>query len=124
MNKLFYGDNLDVLRDHIASESVDLIYLDPPFNSNANYNILFKSKTGDGSDAQIEAFDSLGELYISPWVGRNISRDRRPGWLCKISGRFNRAQKARYMAAHLQSIAMLNGCPMKPRNWATQLKNH
>lgn len=56
-NKLFYGDNLDVLRHEIASESVDLVYLDPPFNSNANYNILFKSKTGDGSDAQIEAFD-------------------------------------------------------------------
>jgi site-specific DNA-methyltransferase (adenine-specific) len=56
-NKLFYGDNLDVLREEIASESVDLIYLDPPFNSNANYNILFKSKTGDGSDAQIEAFE-------------------------------------------------------------------
>jgi site-specific DNA-methyltransferase (adenine-specific) len=57
MNKLFYGDNLDVLRSEIASESVDLIYLDPPFNSNANYNILFKSKTGDGADAQIEAFE-------------------------------------------------------------------
>lgn len=56
-NKLFYGDNLDVLRDQIASESVDLVYLDPPFNSNANYNILFKSKTGDGADAQIEAFE-------------------------------------------------------------------
>jgi adenine specific DNA methylase Mod len=56
-NKLFYGDNLDVLREQIESDSVDLIYLDPPFNSNANYNILFKSKTGDGSDAQIEAFE-------------------------------------------------------------------
>jgi site-specific DNA-methyltransferase (adenine-specific) len=56
-NKLFYGDNLDVLREQIASETVDLVYLDPPFNSNANYNILFKSKTGDGSDAQIEAFE-------------------------------------------------------------------
>lgn len=56
-NKLYYGDNLDVLRNEIASESVDLVYLDPPFNSNANYNILFKSKTGDGADAQIEAFE-------------------------------------------------------------------
>jgi adenine specific DNA methylase Mod len=40
-NQLFYGDNLYVLREHIASESVDLVYLDPPFNSNAKYNILW-----------------------------------------------------------------------------------
>lgn len=56
-NKLFYGDNLNVLREHISSESVDLVYLDPPFNSSANYNILFKSKVGDGAAAQIEAFE-------------------------------------------------------------------
>jgi len=56
-NALYYGDNLDVLRDSIASESVDLIYLDPPFNSQANYNVLFKSLGGGGSKAQIEAFE-------------------------------------------------------------------
>jgi site-specific DNA-methyltransferase (adenine-specific) len=56
-NHLFYGDNLTVLRDSIRDESVDLIYLDPPFNSNAGYNVLFKAPDGSGSAAQIEAFD-------------------------------------------------------------------
>lgn len=56
-NSLFYGDNLQVLRDSIADESVDLIYLDPPFNSNASYNVLFKGPQGNESAAQIEAFD-------------------------------------------------------------------
>jgi site-specific DNA-methyltransferase (adenine-specific) len=55
-NKLYYGDNLDILRKHIADESVDLIYLDPPFNSKATYNVLFEDKTGTQSVAQIEAF--------------------------------------------------------------------
>lgn len=56
-NHLYYGDNLRVLRDSIQTESVDLIYLDPPFNSNAGYNILFKGPEGSTSAAQIEAFD-------------------------------------------------------------------
>jgi len=56
-NQLFYGDNLVVLRREIADESVDLIYLDPPFNSNATYNILFRSPTGGHADAQIAAFE-------------------------------------------------------------------
>lgn len=56
-NTLYYGDNLKVLRDYIASESVDLIYLDPPFNSSRSYNVLFKDESGRESDAQIKAFD-------------------------------------------------------------------
>ncbi|HEU5478478.1 MAG TPA: DNA methyltransferase [Candidatus Tumulicola sp.] len=56
-NALYFGDNLDVLRESIKDESIDLIYLDPPFNSNATYNVLFKTPKGHQSDAQIEAFD-------------------------------------------------------------------
>ena len=56
-NTLYYGDNLQVLRDHFADESVDLIYLDPPFKSNQDYNILFREQDGSRSAAQIKAFD-------------------------------------------------------------------
>jgi hypothetical protein len=57
LNRLYYGDNLEVLRNEIKDESVDLVYLDPPFNSQANYNVLFKAPTGEQSHAQIEAFE-------------------------------------------------------------------
>jgi site-specific DNA-methyltransferase (adenine-specific) len=56
-NTLFYGDNLPVLREYIPDESVDLVYLDPPFNSNRSYNVLFREESGKSSEAQIEAFD-------------------------------------------------------------------
>lgn len=57
LNQLYYGDNLDVLRQDIKDESVDLIYLDPPFNSNRSYSVLFQEKSGNEAQAQIEAFD-------------------------------------------------------------------
>ena len=44
-NTLFYGNNLDTLRHHIGAETVDLVYLDPPFNSKRDYNVLFREKS-------------------------------------------------------------------------------
>ncbi len=55
--KLYFGDNLEILREQIADESVDLVYLDPPFNSKKSYNVLFKERDARPSQAQIEAFD-------------------------------------------------------------------
>src|SRR5881227_1795187 len=87
-NTLFYGDNLDVLRKDIADESVDLIYLDPPFNSNRNYNVLFRNEAGSDSESQITAFEdtwhwnlaaeeTYGELISQPdQVGRMIESFR------------------------------------------------
>jgi hypothetical protein len=56
-NLLYYGDNLDVLRRHVADGSVDLVYLDPPFNSAQDYNVLFKERNGTEPAAQIRAFE-------------------------------------------------------------------
>ena len=55
-NQLYYGDNLDILRRYVKDETVDLVYLDPPFNSNANYNVLFAEKNGSKAASQIQAF--------------------------------------------------------------------
>ncbi len=60
-NTLYYGDNLEILRQHVPDESVDLVYLDPPFNSNASYNVLFKEQSGEESPAQIKAFTDTWE---------------------------------------------------------------
>jgi site-specific DNA-methyltransferase (adenine-specific) len=58
-NCLYYGDNLTILREHITDNSVDLIYLDPPFNSQASYNVLFHAPTGDRDKAPPEAFEDI-----------------------------------------------------------------
>lgn len=94
MNKLYFGDNLGVLRERVSPESVDLIYLDPPFNSNATYNVLFSERSGAASEAQAEAFrdtwewgEAAASAYedvmrasgdiglvlkgLKPWIGQN-----------------------------------------------------
>ena len=84
MNTLYYGDNLDILRNYITNESVDLIYLDPPFNSNRTYNVLFKDESGVQSSAQIAAFEDTWhwdlntesiykELVTSPDIPSQVS---------------------------------------------------
>ena len=63
-NKLYFGDNLRILRENVPDHSVDLIYLDPPFNSNATYNVLFRERTGEDSAAQITAFEDTWSWSI------------------------------------------------------------
>jgi len=82
-NVLYYGDNLEILRKYIPDSSVDLIYLDPPFNSKATYNVLFKEPTGAPSQAQISAFEdtwhwgleserALKEIAASPIASAEV----------------------------------------------------
>ena len=83
-NTLYYGDNLDILREHVPDESVGLVYLDPPFNSNASYNVLFKEQSGEESPAQIRAFTDTwawtqesqrtyeNEIILNPATPENV----------------------------------------------------
>jgi len=81
-NVLYYGDNLDILRRYIPDESVDLIYLDPPFNSNRAYNVIFKDESGNSTDAQLLAFedtwhwgpDAEGQYAYLTQTARNQGR--------------------------------------------------
>ena len=85
-NQLYYGDNLEVLRDYIKDESVDLIYLDPPFNSRQDYNVLFAEKDGTRSASQITAFEDTWE-----W---NIDAERAYEEVVEAGGRVAEAMRA------------------------------
>jgi hypothetical protein len=75
-NALYYGDNLAVLRDSIPTESVDLIYLDPPFNSNASYNVLFKAPSGEQSQAVFFPWGIwVGVSLIKAWISVRFPSD-------------------------------------------------
>jgi len=96
-NKLYFGDNLRILRDYVEDASVDLIYLDPPFNSSATYNVLFKEKSGEESaaqqwvrrqgrsDATRRLFDRLipghhrSRFATIDWGGHVAKRNQSPG---------------------------------------------
>ena len=89
MNHLYYGDNLDVLRRHVADESVDLVYLDPPFNSNQSYNVLFAEQNGTEAAAQIQAFEDTWhwDLAAARTSRRSLSEAARSRELCRPSER-------------------------------------
>ncbi len=87
-NKLYYGDNLHILREHIDDESVDLIYLDPPFNSNQNYNVLFREEDGTSSAAQIHAFTDTWKWGDTSEQALDDLREHAPSRLVELVNGF------------------------------------
>ena len=107
-NALYYGDNLLVLREHIPDESVDLVYLDPPFNSNASYNVLFKERTGEESPAQIRAFTDTWEwTQETEWMfGTDIIQNPKvPSAVKEMIGAFRQFIGQNAMMAYLVMMA-------------------
>ena len=81
-NLLYYGDNLDVLGQHVKDETVDLVYLDPPFKSNADYNVLFSSH---GTKAAAQIYD--GEALTARHTGATLRAAQEAG-LAVRAGRY------------------------------------
>src|SRR6266550_3377273 len=105
-NQLYYGDNLTVLREHINDESIDLIYLDPPFNSRQDYNVLFAERDGTRSASQIMAFEDTWE-----W---NMDAERAYEEIVERGGRVSDAMRAfRTFLGHSDMMAYL--AMMAPR---------
>ena len=76
-NTLYFGDNLYVLREHFADECVDLVYLDPPFNSNRDYNMVFRDIAGAGDTAQLKAF---GDTFTFAGAAADYHEVTESGW--------------------------------------------
>ncbi len=103
MNTLFYGDNLDILRNRIPDESVDLIYLDPPFNSSRNYNLLFKQRKGVDSPAQIMAFEDTWQWSLALY--EEFMNDRRNARLFDLTESLHRILGRSEMMAYVLMMA-------------------
>ncbi len=104
-NKLFFGDNLPILREHVADESVDLVYLDPPFNSNAAYNVLFREAGGELSSAQIQAFDDTWHWSIEAESAYEDLVDEAPQEIVNLIGAMRGFLGRNDMMAYLTMMA-------------------
>lgn len=108
MNNLYFGDNLTVLRESVADASVDLIYLDPPFNSDARYNVLFPSPDDRRASAQAEAFrDTWSWDHEAEWAMEELAREGGP--LAAIVGALHRALGTSDLMAYLAMMAVRLG---------------
>ncbi len=104
-NRLYYGDNLQILRDYIATESVDLIYLDPPFTSNRSYNVLFKEESGQDADAQITAFDDTWHWGVSAEATYHALVQNAPAHVAVMIGALREFIGTNQMMAYLTMMA-------------------
>ena len=105
-NQLWYGDNLDVLRK-IPNNYVDLIYLDPPFNSNASYNMLFKEKDGKDSEAQVEAFkDSWDWVESTNYIFEELTMNEEYADLANLVNALERFLGKNALMAYLVMMAV------------------
>lgn len=104
VNKLYFGDNLDVLREYVNDESVDLIYLDPPFNSQARYNVLFQSPKEDAASAQAQAFrDTWAWGEEAEWAFKEVMK--MGGGTARFIDALRAALKESDMMAYLAMMA-------------------
>lgn len=105
MNTLYYGDNLPILRDQVPTASVDLVYLDPPFNSSRSYNVLFKDETGHAADAQLTAFEDTWHWNAKTQELYHELVTRGPERLAIMIGALREAIGANQMMAYLVMMA-------------------
>lgn len=105
-NTLYYGDNLHVLRKYISEDSIDLIYLDPPFNSRADYNLLFKEPTGKPSEAQITAFEDTWHWNQETEITFQDIVDTAPDDVVKMMKSFREFVKGNDVMAYLTMMCI------------------
>jgi len=105
-NKLYFGDNLQIMREYIKDESIDLIYLDPPFNSKATYNVLFDEKNGTHSRAQITAFEDTWHWGIESEEAYHALVTKGPKKLADLIQAFRSFLGQNDMMAYLVMMAL------------------